>query len=186
MKRIFDILLSLLCLLVLLPLIVVIAFAIKVTSPGPIVYWSERVGKGNQIFKMPKFRTMQVGAPIVATRHMGKPEQYLTPIGSFLRHTSLDEVPQVWCILKGDMSFVGPRPVLTSETDLLSLRTQEGVHLATPGLTGWAQINGRDSVMLEQKVAYEKEYMQRKSFLFDMYIILQTIPNVLFKKGISH
>ncbi len=186
MKRTFDFLLSFICLFLLLPFLALIAIAIKLTSQGPVVYWSERVGRGNCIFAMPKLRTMQVGAPVLATRHMGHPGQYLTPIGSFLRRTSLDEVPQLWCILTGDMSFVGPRPVLVSETDLLSLRRQEGVDCLTPGLTGWAQINGRDLVTIAQKVAYEKEYMQRQSFLFDLYIILLTIPNVLAKTGISH
>lgn len=186
MKRSFDIILATLCLLFLCPLLLLISFALKLTSKGPIVYWSERMGRNNQIFKMPKFRTMRVGAPIVATRHMGSPEKYLTPLGSFLRKTSLDETPQLWCIIKGDMSFVGPRPVLISETDLLSLRTQQGVHLATPGLTGWAQINGRDLVTIEEKVAFEKEYMAKRSFLFDVRIILWTIPIVMLKKGVSH
>jgi len=186
MKRTFDLLMSFLILLLLFPIIVILALIIKFTSPGPIFHWSERVGKNNVIFKMPKFRTMTIGTPSLPTRQMKEPKQYLTPVGSFLRKTSLDEIPQLWCILKGDMSFIGPRPVLTNEVDLLSLRTQEGIHLITPGLTGWAQINGRDSVTIEQKVALEKEYLERQSLLFDLYIFLKTIPKVLFKHDISH
>ncbi len=186
MKRIFDILVSLLVFTLLLPFTIIISIAIKLTSPGPVLYWSDRVGKNNTVFKMPKFRTMTVGTPYLATRHLQGSTQYLTPIGSFLRKTSLDEIPQLWCILKGDMSIVGPRPSLTNETDLIALRTQEKIYLATPGLTGWAQINGRDFITIEQKVALEKEYIKNQSFFFDFYIFLRTIPNVLFKKDISH
>jgi O-antigen biosynthesis protein WbqP len=186
MKRIFDLTLALLAILVCLPLFILIAVAIKATSPGPVLYWSTRVGQDNKTFKMPKFRTMRLDAPTVASRHMAHPEQYLTPVGSFLRLTSLDELPQLFCILKGEMSFVGPRPVLTNETDLLFLRTQEGVHHATPGLTGWAQVNGRDMMSIEEKVAYEREYLKRRSFGFDLYILLLTIPGVLSKRGVSH
>jgi O-antigen biosynthesis protein WbqP len=185
-KRAFDIFISLTTILLLLPLILMIALAIKFSSPGPILYWSDRVGKNNTLFKMPKFRTMRVDTPPLATYLMINPDQYLTPIGSFLRRTSLDEIPQLLSILKGDMSFVGPRPVLTNEENLLLLRTQAGIHHATPGLTGWAQINGRDSVTLQQKVALEKEYIENQTFLFDLYILLQTIPKVLFKKNVSH
>ncbi len=186
MKRIFDIIIALLIALCLLPLILLISLAIKLTSEGPIVFWSDRVGKNNKIFKMPKFRTMNVNTPLLATRCMIQPEHYLTPIGSFLRKTSLDEIPQLWSIIKGDMSFVGPRPVLTNEKDLLALRTQEGIHRYKPGLTGWAQINGRDSVTLERRVALEKEYIEKHSFFFDIYVFLKTIPKVLFKKDIVH
>jgi len=186
MKRIFDLLISFLALVLLLPISIIIAAAIKLTSPGSVLYWSDRVGKNNTVFKMPKFRTMTVGAPYLATRYMQGSTEYITPIGSFLRKTSLDEIPQLWCILKGDMSFVGPRPSLTNENDLISLRTQEKIHLVIPGLTGWAQINGRDSVTIEQKVALDKEYIEQQTFLFDMYIFLHTIPKVLFKKDISH
>ncbi|MBI2708013.1 MAG: sugar transferase [Proteobacteria bacterium] len=186
MKRAFDFLISFFAIVFLLPLLAIISIAIKLTSPGPVLYWSDRVGKNNILFKMPKFRTMAVGTPSLPTRHMRESKQYITPLGSFLRKTSLDEIPQFWCILKGDMSFVGPRPVLTNENDLLSLRTQKGIHLVIPGLTGWAQINGRDSVTTEQKVALEKEYIDKQTFLFDLYIFLRTIPKVLFKKDISH
>ena len=186
MKRIFDLIIAPMVALCLLPLILIISFAIKFTSKGHILYWSDRVGKNNKIFKMPKFRTMNVNTPPLPTRYMTKPEQYLTPLGPFLRKTSLDELPQLWSIIKGDMSFVGPRPVLTNEEDLLTVRTQEGIHLHQPGLTGWAQINGRDSVTIEQRVILEEEYIQRQSFFFDMRIVLGTIPKVLFKKDIVH
>lgn len=186
MKRIFDIIIALIVSLCLLPMILIISLAIKLTSEGPIIYWSDRVGRHNKIFKMPKFRTMKVDTPPLATRCMTRPEQYLTPIGPFLRKTSLDEIPQLWSIIKGDMSFVGPRPVLANEEDLLALRTQEGIHLHKPGLTGWAQINGRDSVTLERRLALEKEYIEKHSFFFDIYVFLKTIPKVLFKKDIVH
>jgi O-antigen biosynthesis protein WbqP len=185
MKRSFDFLISLIALVLLFPVIIIIAIAIKLTSPGPVLYWSNRVGKNNILFKMPKFRTMTVGTPALASYEI-ESEHYLTPIGSFLRKTSLDEIPQLWCILKGDMSFVGPRPVLINENDLLLLRTQEGIHLMTPGLTGWAQINGRDFVTIEQKVFLEKEYMEQQNFKFDLFILFRTIPNVLLKRNISH
>jgi O-antigen biosynthesis protein WbqP len=186
MKRIFDIIVAFTASLVLLPISMSIALAIKLTSKGPVLYWSNRLGKNNLIFRMPKFRTMNINTPILGKRHLSQPEQYLTPVGPFLRKTSLDEIPQLWSIIKGDMSFVGPRPLLTNETDLLVLRTREGIHLHTPGLTGWAQINGRDSVSIEKRVALDKEYIKRKSFFFEMYIILKTIPKVLFKKDIQH
>lgn len=186
MKRLVDILLSCLCFLLCAPIVAIIALAVKFTSPGPILYWSERVGRNNVLFKMPKFRTMKEDTPALATRAMKESEKYLTPIGPFLRKTSLDEIPQFWSILKGDMSFVGPRPVLPHEEDLLALRTQQGVHTLIPGLTGWAQINGRDLMTITQKIAYEKEYITKKSFFFDIIIILKTIPKVLFKKDIVH
>jgi O-antigen biosynthesis protein WbqP len=185
MKRSFDFLISLIALVLLFPVIIVIAIAIKLTSPGPVLYWSNRVGKNNILFKMPKFRTMTVGTPALASYEI-ESEHYLTPIGSFLRKTSLDEIPQLWCILQGEMSFVGPRPVLINENDLLLLRTQEGIHLMTPGLTGWAQINGRDFVTIEQKIFLEKEYMEQQNFRFDLFILFHTIPNVLFKRNVSH
>jgi O-antigen biosynthesis protein WbqP len=185
-KRFFDFTVAFTAVLFLLPIILFIALAIKLTSIGPILYWSERVGKNNVIFKMPKFRTMKVDTPALATHLMENPDYYLIPIGPFLRRTSLDEIPQLWSILRGDMSFVGPRPVLTIEKDLLDLRTREGIHLYVPGLTGWAQINGRDTVTLEQKVALEKEYIKKRSFLFDLYIFLLTIPKVLFKVDVRH
>jgi len=185
-KRIFDFSVAFAALLILSPVILIIALTIKLTSMGPILYWSDRVGKNNVIFKMPKFRTMKVDTPPLATHLMTNPDHYLIPIGPFLRRTSLDEIPQLWSILKGDMSFVGPRPLITNEKEILALRTQEGIHLHTPGLTGWAQINGRDSVTIKQKVDLEKEYISKKSFLFDMYIFLLTIPKVLFKVDVRH
>lgn len=186
MKRAFDIILASFLLILALPLIVLIPLAIKLTSPGPVIYWSKRVGKYNAVFQMPKFRTMILDAPSLATRHLKDPKHYLTPLGPFLRKTSLDELPQLWSILKGDMSFVGPRPVLLEEKDLLSLRTKEGVHTLSPGLTGWAQINGRDFVSIDKKVTFDKEYLSRQSFFFDLTIVLRTIPKVLFKRDITH
>ena len=186
MKRIFDFSASLLLLLMLFPLISLIALAIKLTSKGPVLYWSERVGKHNKVFMMPKFRTMILNAPTLPTRYLESPENYLTPVGPFLRKASLDELPQLYSILKGDMTFVGPRPVLTNEEELLVLGNKAGIHLYIPGMTGWAQINGRDSVLMEDKVALEKEYMKKQSFIFDVYIFLKTIPKVLFKDDITH
>ena len=186
MKRIFDILMALMATLFLLPVIIIISLLIKLTSKGPILHWSERVGKNNQTFQMPKFRTMLQNTPPLATRLMENPYEYLTQMGSFLRRTSLDEIPQLWSILRGDMSFVGPRPLIIQEEDFLTLRTQEGIHCCVPGLTGWAQINGRDCVTLEEKIALEKEYAERQTFLFDLYILLKTVPKVFCKQGISH
>ena len=186
MKRIFDIIFSLLLLLCLAPLIFVIALAVKLTSPGPVLYWSNRIGKNNTLFKMPKFRTMKVGTPPLATHLMKNSNTYLTPIGSFLRKSSLDEIPQLWPILKGDMSFVGPRPALFNQDDLVSLRTQAGVHQLTPGLTGWAQINGRDSLPIPDKVVLDKEYLEKQTFFFDCFIFLKTIQKIICGKDVSH
>lgn len=186
MKRTFDFLTSFCALLFLSPLIIIISVAIKLTSRGPILYWSERVGKNNILFKMPKFRTMKVGTPPLPTHLMTNSSSYLTPIGSFLRRTSLDEIPQLWSILKGDMSFVGPRPALFNQDDLVALRTESGVHHLVPGLTGWAQINGRDSLPIPEKVLLDKQYMERKSFFFDCYIFLKTIQKTIRGKDISH
>jgi O-antigen biosynthesis protein WbqP len=186
MKRIFDVVISLMTALFLVPVILIVAIAIKITSRGPLLYWSDRVGKNNILFKMPKFRTMQVGTPALPTHLMKNADHYLTPIGSFLRKTSLDEIPQLWSILKGDMSFVGPRPALFNQDDLIALRTNLGVHTLTPGLTGWAQINGRDSLPIPEKVVWDKEYAERHSFLFDLYIFIRTFHKILFAKNISH
>ncbi len=186
MKRLFDFSVALLSLLILLPLIVIISLAIKLTSPGPILYWSDRVGRNNVLFKMPKFRTMRIDTPALPTHLLTNPEAYLTPIGPFLRRTSLDEIPQLFSILKGDMSFVGPRPALFNQDDLVVLRTESGIHLLTPGLTGWAQINGRDSLPIPDKVLLDKEYLERQSFLFDMYIFARTCKKILFEKDVSH
>jgi O-antigen biosynthesis protein WbqP len=186
MKRIFDVVLTLSALVLILIPVLLMAIAVKITSPGPVLYWSSRVGRNNQIFKMPKFRSMRVDTPAVATHLLANPDTYLTPIGSFLRRSSLDELPQLWSILKGDMSFVGPRPALFNQHDLIELRTQSGVHTLTPGLTGWAQVNGRDELPIPQKVAMDVEYLQRQSFFFDMYIVLKTIKKVIYRDGIVH
>jgi O-antigen biosynthesis protein WbqP len=186
MKRIFDITLAIIVGLILVLPLVSTALVVKLTSPGPVLYWSSRVGRNNQIFKMPKFRSMRVGTPAVATHLLANPDTYLTPIGSFLRKSSLDELPQLWNIFKGDMSFVGPRPALFNQHDLIELRTQSGVHTLTPGLTGWAQVNGRDELPIPQKVALDVEYLQRQSFFFDMYIVLKTIKKVIYRDGIVH
>ena len=186
MKRLFDLFLALLlCVLVAIPAIL-IAILVRLSSPGPIIYWSTRIGKDNIPFSMPKFRTMLTHTPVVATHLLSNPDQFLTPIGSFLRKSSLDEIPQLWCILKGDMSFVGPRPSLPSQTDLNTARTQANIHQLVPGLTGWAQVNGRDEIPNEQKVAYDAEYLQHQSFLFDLKIICLTAWKVVKRDGVAH
>jgi O-antigen biosynthesis protein WbqP len=186
MKRIFDFCLALLALSVLLLPITAIALLVKLTSRGPAIYWSDRIGRDNAIFRMPKFRTMRIDTPAVATHLLQNPQQFLTPIGSFLRRTSLDELPQLWSIVKGDMSFVGPRPALFNQDDLISLRSRCGVDKIRPGLTGWAQINGRDELPIPQKVSLDEEYMKRQSFLFDLHILLLTFQKVFRKDGITH
>jgi O-antigen biosynthesis protein WbqP len=186
MKRIFDMVLAMIAGLILLLPLVVTALLVKLTSRGPALYWSDRVGRNNQIFRMPKFRSMQVGTPAVATHLLTNPDSYLTPIGSFLRKSSLDELPQLWNILKGDMSFVGPRPALFNQQDLIELRTKAGVHTLMPGLTGWAQINGRDELPIPQKVALDVEYLHRRSLIFDIYIIFMTAMKVIRRDGIVH
>ncbi|MBY0292286.1 MAG: sugar transferase [Alphaproteobacteria bacterium] len=186
MKRTFDIIFSLFSAIFLIPIILTIILVIKLTSRGPILYWSDRIGKNNIIFKMPKFRTMRVGTPVLPTHLMTSADRYLTPIGSFLRKTSLDEIPQLWSILKGDMSVVGPRPALFNQEDLIALRTQLEIHTLVPGLTGWAQINGRDSLPISEKVLWDKEYAQKRSFLFDCYIFVKTFQKVFFEKNVSH
>lgn len=185
-KRLFDLILAIAIGLVLVMPAFCVAILVKLTSRGPALYWSERVGQHNKIFKMPKFRTMQTGTPAVATHLLSDPRQYLTSVGSFLRKSSLDELPQLWSILKGDMSFVGPRPALFNQGDLIQLRTQNGIHLLMPGLTGWAQINGRDELPIPQKVAFEIEYQEKKSFWFDMKIILLTGLKVLRRDNVTH
>ncbi len=159
---------------------------VKLTSPGPAIYWSDRVGRNNKIFKMPKFRTMRIDTPAVATHLLQNPAQFLTPIGSFLRKSSLDELPQLWSILKGDMSFVGPRPALYNQDDLIQLRTEHGVHALQPGLTGWAQINGRDELPIPEKVKLDVEYLHQRSFWLDLKILFMTFFKVLRKDGIVH
>ena len=185
-KRMFDIGLALLmCIFLLMP-ILMMALVVRLTSPGPTLYWSGRVGRHNRIFKMPKFRSMRIDTPAVATHLLQNPDQWLTPIGSFLRKSSLDELPQLWSILKGDMSFVGPRPALFNQDDLIALRTEKGVNELVPGLTGWAQVNGRDELPIPQKVQLDAEYLQRQSFLFDLKIIWMTALKVVARDGVSH
>lgn len=186
MKRLFDFFLCCLASLILFFPIFIIGIAVRLTSSGPVLYWSDRVGRNNTIFKMPKFRSMRLGTPAVATHLLTDASSHLTPIGSFLRKSSLDELPQLWSILVGDMSFVGPRPALFNQQDLINLRTLAGVHALTPGLTGWAQVNGRDELPISKKVALDAEYLERKGFWFDIKIIWLTILKVLQRKGISH
>lgn len=186
MKRFFDLILAALAVLVLLLPVVVVAALVRLTSKGPALYWSDRVGQHNKLFQMPKFRSMLVGTPAVATHLLSDPSVYLTPIGSFLRKSSLDELPQLWSILKGDMSFVGPRPALFNQDDLVSLRTQYGVHVLVPGLTGWAQINGRDELPIPEKVKLDVEYLQQQSFWFDIRILWMTFLKVVKRDGVSH
>lgn len=185
-KRLFDLILAVFALVVLFFPIVLVSVLVSLTSAGPIIYWSDRIGMNNRIFRMPKFRTMQVDTPAVATHLLTDPAKCLTPIGSFLRRSSLDELPQLWSILKGDMSFVGPRPALFNQDDLIELRTRYGVEKLQPGLTGWAQINGRDELPIPQKVGLDVEYMRRQSFGFDLKIIFLTFLKVLKKDGVTH
>lgn len=186
MKRLFDLSLAVCAAAVLLLPVLVVALAVRVTSLGPVLYWSNRVGKNNRIFSMPKFRSMRVGTPALATHLLSNPDAYLTPIGSFLRKSSLDELPQLWSILVGDMSFVGPRPALFNQTDLIELRTQHGVHQLVPGLTGWAQVNGRDELPIPAKVQLDIEYLHRRSFWFDIRILWRTFVKVLKRDGVTH
>ncbi len=186
MKRFFDLVTSFLALVIISPLAVFIAVIVRLTSSGSALHWSSRVGRYNQIFKMPKFRTMKVGTPAVATHLLSDSEQYLTPVGSFLRKSSLDELPQLWSILIGDMSFVGPRPALFNQDDLINLRTQYGIDKLLPGLTGWAQVNGRDELSIPIKVQFDLEYLQRQSFWFDMKILGLTFLKVVRQVGVSH
>lgn len=186
MKRLFDFSFALVAAVVLLIPIAIVALAVKLTSPGPALYWSDRVGRGNRIFRMPKFRSMRVDTPAVATHLLSDPKSHLTPIGGLLRKSSLDELPQIWSILRGDMSLVGPRPALFNQQDLIELRTQYGVHELRPGLTGWAQINGRDELPIPVKVKFDTEYAQRRTFLFDLEILFKTFARVMRRDGVSH
>jgi O-antigen biosynthesis protein WbqP len=185
-KKLFDFTLALTALVLLVLPLCVLALAIKLSSKGPALYWSERVGKNNCLFSMPKFRSMRTDTPAVATHLLTHPEQYITPIGSFLRKTSLDEVPQLWSILVGHMSFVGPRPALFNQQDLIELRTQYGVQILLPGLTGWAQINGRDELAIADKVRFDAEYLSRRSMALDVAILWKTFVQVCKSKGIAH
>jgi O-antigen biosynthesis protein WbqP len=186
MKRLFDLPVALVAAVFLALPIVITALAVRLTSPGPALYWSDRVGRHNRIFKMPKFRSMHIDTPAVATHLLQNPDQWLTPIGSFLRKSSLDELPQLWSILRGDMSFVGPRPALYNQDDLIALRTEEGVHELVPGLTGWAQVNGRDELPIPQKVELDAEYLQRQSLRFDLKILWMTALKVMARDAVSH
>jgi O-antigen biosynthesis protein WbqP len=185
-KRCFDFCVALCALALLCVPIVLTAIAVKLTSRGPALYWSQRVGRHNQLFAMPKFRTMQIGTPAVATHLLDNPAAYLTPIGSFLRKTSLDELPQLWSILSGDMSLVGPRPALFNQHDLIALRTQHNVHSLVPGMTGWAQINGRDELSIEDKVRFDAQYLQQQSLVQDIAILWGTLMQVVRGSGVSH
>lgn len=186
MKRAFDLTICCVAALVLIVPMVLVAVAVRVTSAGPVLYWSERVGRDNRPFMMPKFRSMRVGTPALASHLLDHPERWLTSIGSFLRKTSLDELPQLWSILRGDMSFVGPRPALFNQYDLIALRQKHGLHVLKPGLTGWAQVNGRDELPLHVKVAYDAEYMTRMSLLFDVRILRMTFLRVVQGDGVRH
>ncbi|MBG6070815.1 MULTISPECIES: sugar transferase [unclassified Polaromonas] len=186
MKRMFDLLLALAAASVLVVPVLLVALLVRLTSPGPALYWSDRVGRHNKIFKMPKFRSMRMGTPAVATHLLADPKAHLTPIGSFLRKSSLDELPQLWSILAGDMSFVGPRPALFNQHDLIDLRTRRGVHELVPGLTGWAQINGRDELPIPDKVRLDVEYLQQQSLWFDMRILWLTFIKVIRRDGVAH
>lgn len=186
MKRAFDLGLGLCAALALVLPIAVVALMVRLTSEGPVLYWSDRVGRYNHLFRMPKFRSMRVGTPAVATHLLQNPDVYLTPIGSFLRKSSLDELPQLWSILAGDMSFVGPRPALFNQDDLIALRTECGVHQLVPGLTGWAQISGRDELPIPDKVRLDAEYLARQSLWFDICILWQTFVKVVRRDGVTH
>lgn len=186
MKRLFDLFVALCAAAILALPVVLVALAVKLTSPGPVLYWSDRVGRHNRIFRMPKFRSMRIGTPAVATHLLADPDAYLTPIGSFLRKSSLDELPQLWSILVGDMSFVGPRPALFNQEDLIALRTGCGVHELVPGLTGWAQVNGRDELPIPRKVELDEEYLLQRSFMFDLRVLWLTVVKVLRRDGVSH
>jgi O-antigen biosynthesis protein WbqP len=186
MKRFFDFTAALILLVIMAVPIVLIAILVKITSPGPVIYWSERVGKDNKNFIMPKFRTMRKDSPVIATHLMQNVENYLTSFGSFLRTTSLDELPQFWSVLKGDMSFVGPRPALFNQEDLIALRTEKGVHKLIPGITGWAQVNGRDDLPISVKVEYDEYYLKNQSFFFDLKILWNTFFKVIKKEGVAH
>jgi len=185
-KRLIDLVAALVLSVLLFPVAMAVGILVKMTSPGPMLYWSNRIGRGNRLFRMPKFRSMRISAPVVATHLLVDPEAYLTPIGSFLRKYSLDELPQLWSILKGDMSIVGPRPALYNQYDLIELRVEHGVHVLTPGLTGWAQVNGRDDLTIPEKVKLDVEYLKHRSLWFDVKILWQTLMKVIRSDGVSH
>lgn len=186
MKRIFDLILALIASIILIIPVFIVTLLVRFSSTGPVLYWSDRVGRNNKVFKMPKFRSMLVGTPAVATHLLADARSHLTPVGNFLRKSSLDELPQLWSIICGDMSFVGPRPALFNQQDLIELRTQNGVDKILPGLTGWAQVNGRDELPIPMKVKLDVEYMQRQSLFLDVKIIFLTFLKVLRRDGIVH
>lgn len=186
MKRAFDLLMSLIAAVIFFIPLCLLAIVVKVTSKGPVLYWSDRVGRDNRIFSMPKLRTMRVDTPVVATHLLADPKTFLTPVGGFLRKSSLDEIPQLWCIICGDMSVVGPRPALFNQQNLIDLRTEQNVHLIRPGLTGWAQINGRDELPIPEKVKLDAEYLRLQSFAFDIKVIMLTALKVIRRDGIVH
>jgi len=186
MKYIFDLLLGIVVFLLLAPLMLLVVIAVRLSSKGSALYWSDRVGKNNKIFKMPKFRSMLTDTPAVATHLLDNPDAYLSPIGGFLRRSSLDELPQLFSVLKGDMSFVGPRPALYNQDDLIAFRTEKGVDKLLPGITGWAQVNGRDELSIPDKVELDVEYLNRQSFWFDMKILWMTFLKVINRDGVSH
>ncbi len=186
MKRLADLILAFIAAIILLLPFIIVSLMVRFTSKGPIIYWSDRVGRYNKIFKMPKFRSMLIDTPAVATHLLSNPDQYLTPVGSFLRKSSLDELPQLWSIIKGDMSFVGPRPALYNQDDLIALRTEKQVHTIVPGLTGWAQINGRDELPIPQKVELDAYYLQHQSLALDIQILFRTFFKVIKRDGVTH
>ncbi|AGX87854.1 sugar transferase [Candidatus Symbiobacter mobilis] len=186
MKRLFDIMLALVAGTILAIPMLAIALAVRWTSPGPVLYWSDRVGRDNRLFRMPKFRSMRTDTPAVATHLLPNPQDYVTPLGRWLRKTSLDELPQLWSILRGEMSVVGPRPALFNQEDLIALRTAAGVHRLTPGLTGWAQIHGRDELPIPEKVRLDAEYASRRTFRLDLWILFQTVGKVLRRENVAH
>jgi len=186
MKRIFDLLLGVVILILLVAPTLLIAIIVRLSSKGPAFYWSDRVGRNNKIFRMPKFRSMLIGAPAIATHLLDNPDVYLSPIGGFLRRSSLDELPQLFSVLKGDMSFVGPRPALFNQDDLIALRTEKGVDKLLPGITGWAQVNGRDELSIPDKVALDVEYLNHQSFWLDIKILWMTFLKVVKRDGVSH
>ena len=185
-KRLFDLFVCIFFIGIFCIPFFLIFLAVKLTSKGPVLYWSVRVGKNNQHFDMPKFRTMQIGTPVIASHLLKKPTDYLTQIGPFLRKTSLDEIPQLWSVLKGDMSIIGPRPALFNQYDLIKLRTSKGIHHLRPGLTGWAQVNGRDDLSIKKKVNFDVEYLKKKSFIFDLKILYLTSIKIIRREGIRH
>ena len=186
LKRIFDLSLALLAMILLLPVLLLVYLLVRITSPGPALYWSDRIGRNNVVFRMPKFRSMSTDTPVLATHLLQNPQSYLSPIGALLRKSSLDELPQLWSILKGDMSFIGPRPALFNQVDLIELRNQYGIQFLVPGLTGWAQVNGRDELPISEKVKFDVQYLHRQSFLFDLRILWMTFLRVISKDGVSH